>query len=51
MTRLLTMLALVSVSLLSACAATPDSYVAGRADNELLRFSASNYALPDGYAR
>ncbi|MCK0120322.1 hypothetical protein MWU61_07205 [Loktanella sp. F6476L] len=51
MTRLLTMLALVSVSLLSACAATPDSYVAGRADNDLLRFSAANYAIPSGPAR
>jgi hypothetical protein len=46
MTRLLTMLALVSASLLSACAATPDSYVAGRADNDMLRFSAANYAIP-----
>lgn len=39
--------ALAAFAMLSACAAAPDSYVAGRADNNMLRFSASNYALPD----
>jgi hypothetical protein len=46
MTRTL-LAAMVASVLLSACAADPNSYVAGRADNDMLRFSASNYAMPD----
>lgn len=44
MTRLMTTLALVSATLLSACAGTSNDYIAGRADNNLLRFSAEPYA-------
>jgi hypothetical protein len=39
--------AIVACVFLSACAADPDSYVAGRADNDMLRFSASNYVMAD----
>lgn len=44
MTRLQTTLGICVVMLLGACATTPDTFVAGRADNDLLRFSASEYA-------
>jgi hypothetical protein len=36
--------ALAALLALGACAASPDSYVAGRADNDLLRFSAADYS-------
>lgn len=38
-------LALVALSSLGACMDAQGSYVAGRADNDMLRFSASNYIL------
>lgn len=40
-----TLLALAAMSALGACASAQGSYVAGRADNDMLRFSASNYVL------
>lgn len=46
MTRKL-LAACIGLVMLGACAANPDSYVAGRADNDLLRFSAMNIAAPD----
>lgn len=45
MTRTL-IAAMVASVLLSACAAGPDSFIAERAENDLLRFSAANYAVP-----
>ncbi|MEJ6399077.1 hypothetical protein [Yoonia sp. 208BN28-4] len=45
MTRTL-LAAMVASVLLGACAASPDSFIAERADNDMLRFSASNYATP-----
>jgi len=40
-----TLLALCAMSVLGACMDAQGSYVAGRADNDMLRFSASNYVL------
>ena len=40
-----TVLALIAMSVLGACMDAQGSYVAGRADNDMLRFSASNYVL------
>ncbi|MCO4846896.1 MAG: hypothetical protein KC448_02855 [Yoonia sp.] len=40
-----TLLALVAMSVLGACMDAQGSYIAGRADNDMLRFSASNYVL------
>lgn len=50
MTRTL-LAAMVASLLLSACAARPDSFIAERAENDMLRFSASNYANPSLGAR
>ncbi len=38
--------AMVASLLLSACAADPGSFIAERAENDMLRFSAANYATP-----
>ncbi|MDG1377006.1 MAG: hypothetical protein P8P56_08320 [Yoonia sp.] len=40
-----TVLAFIAMSVLGACMDAQGSYVAGRADNDMLRFSASNYVL------
>ena len=40
-----TVLALAAMSVLSGCISDQGKYVAGRADNDMLRFSASNYVL------
>tara|TARA_R110002051_G_scaffold132422_1_gene206035 strand:+ start:2118 stop:2270 length:153 start_codon:yes stop_codon:yes gene_type:complete len=44
MTRV-TLLALAALSVLSGCINAQGKYIAGRADNDMLRFSASNYVL------
>ena len=38
-------LALVAMSVLGACMDAQDANITGRADNDMLRFSASNYIL------
>ncbi len=38
-------LALIAMSSLGACMDAQGNHVAGRADNDMLRFSASNYVL------
>lgn len=38
-------LAFIAMSVLGACVNAQGSYVAGRADNDMLRFSASDYVL------
>jgi hypothetical protein len=43
MTRMI-FAALSTCCVLSACAAPSDTYIAGRADNDMLRFSAATYA-------
>ncbi|MEN8894736.1 MAG: hypothetical protein ABF248_01425 [Yoonia sp.] len=40
-----TLIALAAMLSLGACMDAQGSYVAGRADNDMLRFSASNYVL------
>lgn len=40
-----TVFAFIAMSVLGACTSAQGSYVAGRADNDMLRFSASNYVL------
>ena len=46
-----TLLALAAMSVLGACMDAQGSYIAGRADNDMLRFSASNYVLTREDAR
>ena len=46
-----TLLALAAMSVLGACVDAHGSYVASRADNDMLRFSASNYVLTREDAR
>lgn len=46
-----TLLALAAMSVSGACMDAQGSYVAARADNDMLRFSASNYVLTREYTR